>query len=337
MAMITCPECGKQISDKADRCIGCGVPMEEIRAILSMNEVTSDSIQPDITDPEESSEAIMPPLKTAAKLTVVSSTKRIRCLYCSNEYNIEECKCTKCGNPFLTLINNAEDISGILNNKGSKKKEDVEQLPESDNQSDNNTITYEGISFNLPSREWESITIEPGENYNTTPHPFITYQHKYRFHKQYRKYTLVMTIYRVDKLNEKGTAKSDHTNNRRKYLYSRYRKEGIAGIRALDINEIKGLFGKLNKGYSIAQDTFPVIDGVKCYLFEYHHNYSKNRYFGQLLRDCCHLYIPKSDGSGLTVIEFEYTIITEEGNSNPCADEDRNLMEGIIESIKIVR
>lgn len=27
MALITCPECGKQISDKAETCIGCGYPI----------------------------------------------------------------------------------------------------------------------------------------------------------------------------------------------------------------------------------------------------------------------------------------------------------------------
>ena len=29
MALITCPECGKQISDKAPACIHCGYPMQE--------------------------------------------------------------------------------------------------------------------------------------------------------------------------------------------------------------------------------------------------------------------------------------------------------------------
>lgn len=27
MALITCPECGKKISDKAEACIGCGYPI----------------------------------------------------------------------------------------------------------------------------------------------------------------------------------------------------------------------------------------------------------------------------------------------------------------------
>lgn len=38
MALITCPECGKRISDKSSACIGCGIPMEEIRKIINVPE-----------------------------------------------------------------------------------------------------------------------------------------------------------------------------------------------------------------------------------------------------------------------------------------------------------
>lgn len=31
MALIKCPECGKEISDKAKMCIGCGFPLEEMK------------------------------------------------------------------------------------------------------------------------------------------------------------------------------------------------------------------------------------------------------------------------------------------------------------------
>jgi predicted amidophosphoribosyltransferase len=33
MALIKCPECGKQISDKADVCIGCGYPIKKINTV----------------------------------------------------------------------------------------------------------------------------------------------------------------------------------------------------------------------------------------------------------------------------------------------------------------
>ena len=34
MSLIKCPECGKEISEYADKCIGCGCPMEVIKKLL---------------------------------------------------------------------------------------------------------------------------------------------------------------------------------------------------------------------------------------------------------------------------------------------------------------
>ena len=34
MALIKCPECGKEISDKADVCIGCGFPLSKIESFI---------------------------------------------------------------------------------------------------------------------------------------------------------------------------------------------------------------------------------------------------------------------------------------------------------------
>ena len=33
MALINCPECNKQISDKAEICVGCGAPVEKPRLL----------------------------------------------------------------------------------------------------------------------------------------------------------------------------------------------------------------------------------------------------------------------------------------------------------------
>lgn len=38
MALISCPECGKQISDKAVSCPGCGCPMSDIMAMIKDND-----------------------------------------------------------------------------------------------------------------------------------------------------------------------------------------------------------------------------------------------------------------------------------------------------------
>ena len=36
MALIKCPECGKEISDKSKLCIHCGYPLEEENTINSV-------------------------------------------------------------------------------------------------------------------------------------------------------------------------------------------------------------------------------------------------------------------------------------------------------------
>ena len=38
MSLIKCPECGKIISDKADRCVNCGYPISGIQSICNRNE-----------------------------------------------------------------------------------------------------------------------------------------------------------------------------------------------------------------------------------------------------------------------------------------------------------
>lgn len=39
MALIKCPECGKEISSKAKMCIHCGYPLEELNNIVSSETV----------------------------------------------------------------------------------------------------------------------------------------------------------------------------------------------------------------------------------------------------------------------------------------------------------
>ena len=40
MALIKCPECGREISDKAKACIHCGYPIAEIADMLEESEET---------------------------------------------------------------------------------------------------------------------------------------------------------------------------------------------------------------------------------------------------------------------------------------------------------
>lgn len=44
MALIKCPECGKEVSDKAKVCINCGFPLEEEKSELTVFGLTQELI-----------------------------------------------------------------------------------------------------------------------------------------------------------------------------------------------------------------------------------------------------------------------------------------------------
>ena len=44
MALINCPECGKQISDKAEKCIHCGHQMKEQKVTKEKEEKGRDQL-----------------------------------------------------------------------------------------------------------------------------------------------------------------------------------------------------------------------------------------------------------------------------------------------------
>lgn len=48
--LIQCPECGKQISDKANQCIHCGYPMKEIKTQSNEHNKTISSYDVKLTD-----------------------------------------------------------------------------------------------------------------------------------------------------------------------------------------------------------------------------------------------------------------------------------------------
>ena len=45
MALVTCPECGKQISDKATTCPSCGAPISAMFGTLEVTREYSDYLQ----------------------------------------------------------------------------------------------------------------------------------------------------------------------------------------------------------------------------------------------------------------------------------------------------
>ena len=38
MALITCPECGKEVSDKATTCPNCGCPLQQSQQTIQVEE-----------------------------------------------------------------------------------------------------------------------------------------------------------------------------------------------------------------------------------------------------------------------------------------------------------
>lgn len=46
MSLIKCPECGKEISDKAKHCVHCGYPLEELKQCNDIQYKLSDTVCP---------------------------------------------------------------------------------------------------------------------------------------------------------------------------------------------------------------------------------------------------------------------------------------------------
>lgn len=67
MALITCPECGKQISDKAPACIHCGYPMQEQPPVTTAT--VSNSKKVAIPSFSEFSQQKIPVIKVVREVT----------------------------------------------------------------------------------------------------------------------------------------------------------------------------------------------------------------------------------------------------------------------------
>ena len=70
MALITCPECGRRITDLEDRCFGCGLSMEKIKIIQFKNLV---------------------------------GEKKIKCMICDTEFELSDGCCPKCKYPAFSV------------------------------------------------------------------------------------------------------------------------------------------------------------------------------------------------------------------------------------------
>ena len=110
MALIFCPECGKQISDRAVMCIGCGISMEEIRKMLCESSVVS--------APTEAEDVLI-------ESSVNLGDRIIKCTFCNNEYMLSERSCPKCKNPALCLSYRVE--TQVLLIRNYKRKDNIKK------------------------------------------------------------------------------------------------------------------------------------------------------------------------------------------------------------------
>lgn len=83
MALIKCPECGREISDKAEVCIHCGFPMRLTgQSSETMQEIKADLNQPEMFDSQHISQTNM--LTCPQCGSIISNAAR-SCKYCGFE------------------------------------------------------------------------------------------------------------------------------------------------------------------------------------------------------------------------------------------------------------
>lgn len=71
MALITCPECGKKISDKADACIHCGYPLHNKQKTEGEYHCLLETMRKEQEEMEESLDNIM---NGGKKIDLMSTT-----------------------------------------------------------------------------------------------------------------------------------------------------------------------------------------------------------------------------------------------------------------------
>lgn len=104
MALITCPECGRQISDRAPACVGCGIPMEDIREILREQQAASKKTA------DESQ---------AASDSYIHNTlhdlcnREVTCIICKRAFKASELICPDCSYPVMSFSGVTPDLQAI--------------------------------------------------------------------------------------------------------------------------------------------------------------------------------------------------------------------------------
>lgn len=116
MALITCPECGKEISNKSKVCIHCGYPIEDKSTMCIINGISYDVsflLDKSISTPLKAKQLHLLTkcdLKDCINKTkiIVETNEIPKTLYIKQQKSEDEedkIKCPKCGSPNVQLTN----------------------------------------------------------------------------------------------------------------------------------------------------------------------------------------------------------------------------------------
>ena len=94
MALIICPECGKEISDKAKCCIHCGYPLEEMQKAQQEQEERYWEVDPDSVNSNKSEDGIAGP-----EPEEISEAVFVNCPVCGKQVSSKTYDCPNCGHP----------------------------------------------------------------------------------------------------------------------------------------------------------------------------------------------------------------------------------------------
>lgn len=118
MALIKCPECGKEISDKSDKCIHCGFP-------LRSTPIIQENINGKYYDVTFLSDTNIPLIRKVIKLNEITNCGLVQAKEIAQKYHIEQesskpkeednrPKCPTCGSTNLSKVSTMSKAGSVF-------------------------------------------------------------------------------------------------------------------------------------------------------------------------------------------------------------------------------
>lgn len=118
MALIKCPECGKEISDKSDKCIHCGFP-------LRSTPIIQENINGKYYDVTFLSDTNIPLIRKVKKLNEITNCGLVQAKEIAQKYHIEQesskpkeednkPKCPTCGSTNLSKVSTMSKAGSVF-------------------------------------------------------------------------------------------------------------------------------------------------------------------------------------------------------------------------------